>query len=507
MHRTASRMPHAAAAAVLLSLAATTAEAAGPRPLFKQPFGCAQRWDASTYAGHVPDEDSVDLYYWRDRYAKAKDETENLSHGQYVYASAAGTVEIDHITPDNENGQVRMFGINHGNGWVTRYLHLIVEDEFLEVDRPIAMGEVIGRTGRSGTDFANDHIHYVQRRDGEAVRVRFDDVPISTHAGNRASYDTAFSEQAERIRSANCTGHRFVRWRDGGQDYVLRYRPETGSVRITRMHADGSGGTHTWSSGDGFWGTSVTHLVQYRDGSGTPYLVRYSAPAGRAVFFRLEPGGTGLTRLKGTTSWHDGWTNLQRVSHDGYVYLLAYDSRSGYSQVLRVDEDNESAAVTHVNDDRVGWTHVLPFDDGGRQYVLYYRAATGRMEIRELHNVSTGMDMGTDLEFETVFSDMRNANWTHLNFVRHGSDLYLLGYRATSGRTKIWRLTDPAAGPSAVRTLMLSQRWDIVTVLNNGGDARVFFYGTDAGDGHIYDFVDGGALSSTAELNWQGGWR
>src|SRR5207253_2320617 len=48
----------------VLAATASTAQAAGPRPDFQMPFSCAQQWAASTYDGHWPDQDSIDLGEW-----------------------------------------------------------------------------------------------------------------------------------------------------------------------------------------------------------------------------------------------------------------------------------------------------------------------------------------------------------------------------------------------------------------------------------------------------------
>ena len=45
--------------AALLALSA--AQAVGPRQVLQMPVSCGQTWDASTYDGHWPDEDSIDL--------------------------------------------------------------------------------------------------------------------------------------------------------------------------------------------------------------------------------------------------------------------------------------------------------------------------------------------------------------------------------------------------------------------------------------------------------------
>ena len=54
------------------------------KPKFQMPFMYRQTWRASTYDGHAPDQDSIDLL----RFSGGK----NVSHGEPVFASADGTV-------------------------------------------------------------------------------------------------------------------------------------------------------------------------------------------------------------------------------------------------------------------------------------------------------------------------------------------------------------------------------------------------------------------------------
>lgn len=490
--------------AVFLGGAPTLAQS---RPVFKQPFLCAQSWDASTYQGHGPDEDSLDFGYWRDRSTKAVNETENLSHGQYILASAAGTVERDDIVPDDDNGQVRRIKIVHANGWATNYLHAIIEPPFLNPGRKVAMGEVIARTGCSGTGFSNDHIHYTQRDpSNEGVRVQFDRVNVETHEGDPSTWGLWLSDQAERIRSANCTAASFIRWREGGDNYIFRYRPSQRQARITRMNADGRGGTHTWTGQN--WGRSWTHYAQWKGSDGGNYLIQYSAPRGRAQFFRIERDGVGLTLLQDTDTWDQHWTILKRAAHNGHVYLVAYDSLTGYQQILKVDDDNRSAAATHVIDDIEGWTHILPFDNLGAQFFVYYKAATGRISIRHLIDDSRPNENGTRLRLETVYDGHRRAGWTHMTLARDRGNLYLLGFRATSGEARMWRIGAPANGPEAVSHFNLNRKWDIITSLKSGDQARIFLYGTNAGDSAIMDVNDDGSgLTRVTTFDWQGGWR
>ena len=59
------------------------------KPKFQMPFMYRQTWRASTYDGHAPDQDSIDLI----RFSAGK----NVSLGEPVFASADGTV-VRHTT-------------------------------------------------------------------------------------------------------------------------------------------------------------------------------------------------------------------------------------------------------------------------------------------------------------------------------------------------------------------------------------------------------------------------
>ena len=103
-----------------------------------------------------------------------EDDVDNISEGQPVLASAAGTVlEVgSDFEPSNVDGDP-VFGnyvfLDHGGGWKTFYLHLEFEPP-LAVGQSVAQGEQIGRTCNSGAD--SMHLHYTQVEDGAAVRNR-----------------------------------------------------------------------------------------------------------------------------------------------------------------------------------------------------------------------------------------------------------------------------------------------------------------------------------------------
>ena len=144
----------------LAALLASPAEAAGPRPFFQMPVACGQTWEASTYDGHWPDQDSIDLGEWTTADA-------NMSKGEPVLASADGKV-LDVFT--NSAGDIRVY-LDHGGGWVTHYIHLEQVPPLVK-EQKVAQGEQIGRVGNSGTEAVPPSLHPTGRRQRRANRLQ-----------------------------------------------------------------------------------------------------------------------------------------------------------------------------------------------------------------------------------------------------------------------------------------------------------------------------------------------
>ncbi|REF36101.1 M23 family metallopeptidase [Thermasporomyces composti] len=111
----------------------------GPRPAFKLPFTCGERWRLSTYRGHNPDEKKLDMF-----------RMDGPTEGAPVRASAPGRVR-QLVRP----GGVK---IDHGGRWYTLYLHMT--DISVRPGEEVVQGQVIGRVGAVGTHTA--HLHYEQ---------------------------------------------------------------------------------------------------------------------------------------------------------------------------------------------------------------------------------------------------------------------------------------------------------------------------------------------------------
>lgn len=164
------------------------------RPPFQLPFKCGQTWRASTYDGHYPDQDSLDLLRFQG--------TTNISANEDVLASAAGTVIEAHDTNSEDPPYGSVITIDHGGGWKTQYIHL---DDALSVkkDAKVGRGQKIATVGGKIKIFgtANAHLHYTQWFGANGVRSVFNGVATAVHAGAK---DANGNYPTENLVSANC---------------------------------------------------------------------------------------------------------------------------------------------------------------------------------------------------------------------------------------------------------------------------------------------------------------
>lgn len=153
------------------------------------------------------------------------------------------------------------------------------------------------------------------------------------------------------------------------------------------------------------------------------------------------------------------------------------------------------------------------FDRGKSQFLVFYKASTGRLIIRRMDRVELIRDNGEpsgrlEIQFIDVFDDNRNPGWTHLQLLRQDGDLYMVGYKATNGNSAIWRIGTPSNGPQKTASFKLNRKFDIVTSLPTDGVTQLLYYDVAAGDTKIFTMdTDGSGLSSFETKNWVGGWR
>lgn len=141
------------------SQAASEAEMAASRPVFKMPFLCGQRWLGNNWRGHSPAH-SIDWNHYNS--AGSPDD-----YGRRVFASAGGKVLASYYATNTGYGNTVVIG--HGNGWRTRYAHLKTRAGLVKGDT-VSRGQKIGRVGKSSALYnISPHLHYEQIYNGSVV--------------------------------------------------------------------------------------------------------------------------------------------------------------------------------------------------------------------------------------------------------------------------------------------------------------------------------------------------
>ncbi len=100
-----------------------------------------------------------------------------MERGVSVYASLSGTVisvsdsEPDRCSTENPcNTPANFIEIDHGNGLITRYLHLRKNSASVEVGQSVVAGQKIGEVGSSGNS-SDPHLHFEVYKDGRVIEV------------------------------------------------------------------------------------------------------------------------------------------------------------------------------------------------------------------------------------------------------------------------------------------------------------------------------------------------
>ena len=477
-HRWAIALALVAVPALVTSSAA---QAAGPRPMFQMPFSCGQTWEASTYKDHWPDQDSIDLGEWTTADA-------NMSQGEPVLATADG--KVLKVYTDDAGGN-RVY-IDHGDGWVTHYLHL-EQLPPLTKGQAVAQGEQIGRVGNTGTE--QFHLHYTQLADGKAVRIAFNGSLINTHAGNKASWNTWGN--GEKLTSLNCPMNSFMQFdHQDGKRYQLEYKPGTGAVAIDRLNAGGAGTTGVWSN---TWSQGWTHLTPFTVG-GKPHFFAYKSATGDVSFNSVNAGGLGATKIGGGT-WTKGVTNFMPFALGGQSYYIAYKTTNGAANLDRINAAGNGASNLWSGSWGKGWTHLMPFVQGGTQYFVAYKGGTGAVEIDKISG------SGNNLSITEVWSGSWAKGYSHLVPITHNGAVHLVRYKSTTGLAAFSKIKAGGQGIQSLDSATWAKSWTTFSPFTLAGKGHIVTYKTGTGQVGIDKLnAAGSGISSVWSSWWTLGW-
>lgn len=450
------------------------------KPAFQAPFPCGQKWDISTYANHGPDPDSLDMI-------RRNDEGKNAALGQPVVASAAGTVVFDKTWGSGDKEGERWVYIDHPGGWRTAYIHQSDEpgQPRLAIGRKIAQGEIIGRTDKSGSPSV--HQHYTQikdpqedaqalagldwqsvLRDGTAQRAAFNGKMVATHENDPSMWDLIGEANVEKLTSKNCAGNSFVRWNRDGQNYILRYKPTTGHVRINRLSTSGDNNTQT---GQESW-SRRWHIIApfYAKSGATPHIIKYDFASGKLAFAEIDPDNKG-TNVIADFDIYAGWTHLVPFDIGGTPHFIAYDSRYGHFNIDRIADSNDTFSAVRKTKLGTGFTHIIPYKEGGARYVILYKGGSGNMRItRLLPGVG---ESGTTINLDKKWNKTRRKGWTHFAVLPREGNQYLFGYDSNTGLAKTWLIEPGGKGLQPVNQFDWPNHYASITGYNDNGSGYI----------------------------------
>ena len=418
-----------------LAATASSASAAGPRPDFQMPFSCSQEWAASTYNGHWPDQDSIDLGEWNG--------STNMSEREPVLASADG--EVLNVFTDSDGGN-RVY-LDHGDGWVTHYLHLAYLPP-LSIGQQVAQGQVIGHVGNSGTEAM--HLHYTQLADGAAVRIAFDGTLINTHAGNMASWNTWGTSNAEKLTSTNCPQETFTAFTQGGNPHFLNYKPGTGGMGINRINAGGAGVTTTGSES---WSRSWTHFGPSRSASTRTCSSTRPPPA---RFVREGQRGRRGHDDRRHRQLEQGLDALHAARSRWRELLHRLQLALRLANLDKINAAGNGASTVWSANWGKGWTNLVPFVRDGVQYFLAYHGSTGAVEIDKVTATASG-----GVAITEVWASTWTTGYSNIVPVIAGGIPHLMGYKNTTGPSKFMRVKSGGLGVDILATETWAKGWSV----------------------------------------------
>ncbi len=143
----------------------TTLDADGNEYAIKEPSAITISSDYKIRNQERPDHDGIDI-----NSDDAQDGEKKGEGYHYIIASKDGTVITSHFSGQNgvEGSAGEYIAIDHGDGFVTKYMHMYEGSRTVEVGDTVKQGQIIGIMGNTGYS-TGAHLHFQIELDGEPV--------------------------------------------------------------------------------------------------------------------------------------------------------------------------------------------------------------------------------------------------------------------------------------------------------------------------------------------------
>ncbi len=232
---------------------------------------------------------------------------------------------------------------------------------------------------------------------------------------------------------------------------------------------------------------------------GRPHLFVYRDQGGKLNIERLGDSGKGLTTLSSGWLWNDSsphWTAFAPFTVSGAPFFVAYDSSSGAVKTIRVTSSGGIDTLWSSNWP-TGFTGLLPFVQGGQQFVLGYNATTGDVDIERLGADGTGST--------NVWSGLWQSGYTSFVPLVLNGQPWTLAYSSGAGTATLWRFNAGGLGAQAMWVVWLGKGLTSFAALDRGAQQRFVAYNPATGSWLADRVAPNGTSVTPLDATWQPG--
>ncbi len=262
----------------------------------------------------------------------------------------------------------------------------------------------------------------------------------------------------------------------GTSSFVLALTTSSGSMIIHALEASGSMGpvleSATWSSG---WDVVTSYEI-----GGKTFLFLLKSGSGTVHIQQMKGDGTVGAQVFSST-WSKGWTIAEPFSVDGKLFLYLMKTSDGTVHIHRVQENGIPGEQVDTKNWSSGWTDARFHRRGNATFMLLHKRASGTVHIHALeaagkigaeiqstswqpgndsvtsygirdtfvvrHSSITGKGAWQPVDDDGKLKDVPkeaevawSKGWTHVRAFGTWAGLFLLIYKAGSGRVEIVRI-------------------------------------------------------------------
>jgi hypothetical protein len=195
---------------------------------------------------------------------------------------------------------------------------------------------------------------------------------------------------------------RFGTWEHGGSTYLFHYKSGSNSSGLARVARLTNSGDTDCCDEDEYWSTGwMVNL--YSLSSGANYLFRYLPTTGQVRIMNLDSGTFG-SEISNEMWAISSYTHFDSANISGNSFFFRLDN-VGQIDILPIQTSGTlGSSIATISTNIADWSHMLTYNIEGRLMIYVYRTTDGYFEVYEID--SNGNSLGI------VNSGFQSFGWT-----------------------------------------------------------------------------------------------